>query len=198
MLGSLLKEMGPHDWQPLSWTSWVFLTFTSPQVRSGADCHLSSSGGKQCRLSPLQKDERAFIHLSHGTSELVLEVVELEVEILFLFLLCESRVSVSDWLSSSPLKPDSMVRLWKIIAKISPKRRTEHDSFKFNVSQATVEEGEQCVEVLHGLLFISPIEHRWPAKSIWTLRSALLIHLEEPKHPHRVHTPELGCKQNPE
>lgn len=116
------------------------------------------SGGKRCRLSPLllrweavqtvtsSKGWKSFhsLVLMHGTSELGPEVVELEVEILFLLLLCESRLSAIDsvfqaagtWQHGKTLKDHCQ--------NLPQRERTEHDSFKFNVSRATVEDGEQC------------------------------------------------------
>lgn len=189
MTDSLSPEQVEFSWllHLLRWEAVQTVT-SPPQVGSSADCHLFQRMKELSSTCPHAWDFRvgAGGGGTRGRDTFSSFIVWVQG-------VCQRLI-----LSSSPLKPDSMVRLWKIIAKISPKRRTEHDSFKFNVSQATVEEGEQCVEVLHGLLFISPIKHRWPAKSVWTLRSALLIHLEEAKHPHRVRTPELGRKQNPE
>lgn len=111
MLGSLLKEMGPHDWQALSWTSWIFFIFTSPQVGSGTACHLSKGMKEPSAACHHAWDFRARAGgggtRGRGT---------------FSSFVC---VCVCQWLflSSRPLEPDSMVRLWKIIAKISPKEK---------------------------------------------------------------------------
>lgn len=158
MLGSLLKEMSPHDWQPLSWTSWVFLTFTllrweavqtvtSPsQVGSSADCHLFKRMKELSFACPHAWDFRV-VPGGGGTRGR---------DTFSSFIVWVQGVCQRLILSSRPLEPDSMVRLWKIIAKIFPKERELSMILSSLMSRGQLwrtESSVQCVEALHGLFF---------------------------------------------